>query len=688
MLSSVPHFSLGLSLLQSLFSLPGIPAEEQRRWILSLGRFLCRDSGQEVDAAIVDVLTKGLISQRTYQPTLILLQSMSEIYAGATLPADNKLVVLLMLVNTMHRIMDVERLADLYRKHTIDAGAEAAACGGASSCRGSQHFSFVSPMVGVPQSFSSMDAAVEQGVVRGVDDCVNLSLLLHSYAQSENQGQRHLSKLANVFKNVALSLSRMLPDANNDGANDEAASASRPHAAALANWNRQLLFKKMVALVQTVPASSVAPVGGANVEQDEASQDAASNAFSNAHSPRASSEHLDGAHLPTATQLASQFFIALTPFFSSASNFDFILSFFYRMLANCPGEWRATLLLMLGHFLLESTHFPNNAQFQLLAEITTSAMFNLHSQAQEAKLAEQIAFILIEKRPNGDTLNRHTDLFNFVRARQMAKKPAAATSAAASSAGADVLVVDGRYDPQSELTEALNRIETHTFPILKQMLGNPRAMQRPMDAHAAKIARQAHVRSASSSAALLGNSAGAHRQPLLQKRLSFATLGEFSASAGIASSGSSSNLQAIRESEVPAQPSPPAAGPPPPTAVAAAVAAVDEDEEEKADVPVAPAASSNPFGAAADDDDNAAAGESQAHHTPAAAPAPPRKYSDSPPAAVPVPIPHRAFASAADDSDDDDAALFAAATRRLSNSGNPAANSRRGSAHSRSVQSP
>ncbi len=80
---------------------------------------------------------------------------------------------------------------------------------------------------------------------------------------------------------------------------------------------------------------------------------------------------------------------------------------------------------------------------------------------------------------------------------------------------------EGRYDPAAELTEALSRIEIHTFPNPQADGGtNPRDMQRPMDLH------RNHSIVEPSPAAQPRN------LPQLQKRMSFATLGQFSSPAG------------------------------------------------------------------------------------------------------------------------------------------------------------
>jgi len=690
--SSVPVFSLGLSLLQCMFTLPDVAQAEQRRWILSMGRFLCRDSAQEVDTAIVDVLFKGLVSARTFQPTLLLLQSMSEIYSGATLPADNKLLILLLLVNVLHRCMDVERLQELLDKTNADAAVEAPVVPSSVSSISTKHFSFEAAGKGapVPKPLPSMDPAVERATVRGVDDCVNLSQLVHNYTQSEagGAGQAQLYRLTTLLKNLALSMARVLPDASNVEAAAAGEDAGAKGAVSSSNANRVNLFKKMIGLVQSTSES--AP----SAEDDAAAREAAAeiareNPLSNALSPRAAAESLDGVHLPTPATLTSQFMQLFAAFFSSAEDFSFGLSFFTRMLQHAPSEWRPTLLLMLGHFLLESRHYPDAKQFHALAELTTQAFFaggggaGAGVLAREAKLAEQTAYLLLDKQPPGDALQRHTDLFNFVRTRASARKPQqspAAASSGSASLGEVLVTENGRYDPAAELSEALTRIEVHTFPILKQMLGNPREISRPMNAEAARLARQSHVRTASSPATTPPQPA--RNLPQLQKILSFATLNEFAQISAGASSRS-------------ARPAPPAAAPPRPTAAAVAAATApaarhpmdDSDEEDAKDVPasaavlVPDAPSSNPF--AADDEEDEGEGR------PAVLPTPVRHSKagsvsaaaasgrDSPPAAVPVAIPPR---SKPDSDSDDDAALFAAATRRLGGGSKPA--SRRASASS------
>lgn len=321
------------------------------------------------------------------------------------------------------------------------------------------------------------------------------------------------------------------------------------------------------------------------------------------------------------------------------------------MLVHAPPEWRVSLLLMLGHFLLESNHYPDNKQVQLLSELVTQAYFTgmTSNKLDEMKLSEQIAYLMIEKRPAGCNLNRHTDLFNFVRSRTTVKKGAAASN----ESHANVLVTDAvRYDPQGELAESLARIETHTFAIVKSMLSNPRPCTRPMDAEAVKAARITHARAASAANTLHKSDVAATR------RMSFAALNEFKASA----MNNHASLPERRDSTQPA--SSMSAVAPPPSASSHPTVVIDSTPS-----PAPPGASPRP----------------------SPPPAAPRPSQAQLKAISPKPTPVAAVSSNPFANDDDagvsddedragdarrrslesdaaDAALFAAAARRLSNS--------------------
>ena len=54
---------------------------------------------------------------------------------------------------------------------------------------------------------------LEKELMLGIDDCVNLSLLVFQYSRNESNPEKRsdLTTIATVFKNVALSISRILP---------------------------------------------------------------------------------------------------------------------------------------------------------------------------------------------------------------------------------------------------------------------------------------------------------------------------------------------------------------------------------------------------------------------------------------------------------------------------------------------
>jgi hypothetical protein len=395
--------------------------------------------------------------------------------------------------------------------------------------------------------------------------------------------------------------------------------------------------------------------------------------------------------VPSSTAFASQFFLCFTPFFSSSTNFDFTLDFFVKLLQHSPREWHSTLLLMLGHFLLESPRFPDAKQVQLLAELMTQMYFQHAGSSSEAKLAQQIIHLLIEKRPNGDNLDKFTDMFSFVRTRGAKKATVQAQPNQLPAVGAE------KSTPLLELNEALNRLEAHTFPILRTMATQTRELRRPMDEQAALHARQAHARQASRDVLSQPHHGHAHaesapgphshRPPHLQKRLSFATLNEFQAAHLAAGAG------VEVDSSVPAAPmlATPARQPARQAEEEVEQVVLEEKEEEEevqeeqaqpaesAEVPQAPDMNSSPsrklpppLPLTVNSSEQEAAGEEEEEEemvVPPSLPVPPVAPPAPTPSAAAIAAVLRPSGGAVSDSDsDDDAALFAAATRRLSES--------------------
>jgi len=703
-LSSINHFTLGLTLMQCVFNRGDIAEDDQRKWILSLGRFLCKDGGQEIDSAVVDVLFKGLTSPLTFQPTVLLLQSLSDIYSGATLPADNKVLQLLILCNVFQSMQSLQTISNLLRKNTsggLAAEETRSMAAEAFETIGPRHTWPRSAATLPPRALAALDEATEKRAIRSIDDCINLSLLLHQYATTspEAPSKIHLSKLAMLFKNLALSMARVLPDVYTgevgSPSNKAAMSPKSAHKAAMSNWQRQLLFRKMQELVQSTSTSDDEEVAGHN-EAGEGRP----NPFSNVHSPRIATEALDGVHLPTPAQLASQLFIIYTQFFHSVSDFNFTLSFFIRMLAQTlmmskslptAAEWRTPLLLMAGYFLLESGHFPEIKHVQSLAEILAQCFCSSGLSQPEAKLPLQVAYILIEKRPNGDNLNGVRDLFNFVRPKPPGahhyKTSSMTASSASSSSSSSTQSFDGIYlggidraDLTAEFTDCLQRFESHTFPLLSTMLSTARPLSRPMDEQGANRARKSHARSSSiGAAAALSSGIAASPAPASSGSSSMVTPKKPS---------SSQRLSFASLSREPSRDSEGAASNADVTVPAAALATEEEDGEEEDKSPEGEAEAAPPAAIeASNEQENASAeGEGEGEGAPAAPPVASKEgdASEEPKQAAPAAA---AAAAAADASDDeDDSQFFAVATRKLSEGNSQNGDSRRSSISQKQVE--
>ena len=426
-------YQLGLQLFQHLFALP-IPDGRKKAWLVALGPLF--DSQASAEAGPVQLLFKGLTHPVTCDDTLAVLQTLHDFYSGTgSVPNKNRIGITLQLMNVLLRGIELNKMAEEKAKTGV-------------------------------QATEAQLATREKGRVRAVSSLASLSSSLFDLSDAGGDDGQHFDALANIFKNVALSLALTLPDAVAptelaEGAEKPVVSAT-PEAARTAAYSQLLTLVKQSGPVQQVGA-------------------------------------LDGRSIPATTQLLIPFFRSFGELYDSQDQFEYVISFFSRALQRQVAEWRTLLLLMLGRFLLQSTYKVNIDAFVPLSEAVAASYYS--TDKDEQLLAENLAFLLVQKRGTGQA--KSSDVFNLIKTRAGLRRAAASTTS--------LNLPEEKVDVDTLLTAALQRMQQTAFPSLKQMNAKAREINRtehPVSPRNLKVSPSPSVLLANNNAADVADSVG------------------------------------------------------------------------------------------------------------------------------------------------------------------------------------
>jgi hypothetical protein len=304
----------------------------QKRWIQDLSGLFSFTTGVGVDGGVADVLLKGLARPNSAEQTLDVLRAMAAFHSDS-LPVNNRIMsvplllcfpshnaltivwiffsnsVLLMLGNMLLRSVDLVTLLKEYQQTQMLSDAQ--------------------------RDQKQMEH------VRRVDSCVDIGRLLYVYARrSEGAKKASIVQLCLVFKQLALSLARGLPDVQPDKTIvDGQILTYREQTDRKLNRERRFLFKKLASLIEMTREEKV----------DMRDR------------PRRGDIYvppLDGVTLPGAENLLSQFFHSFAAVFNDTKDFHFVLQCLAALLKDPPQEWKRSLWLMVMlHHSLPSTLF-------------------------------------------------------------------------------------------------------------------------------------------------------------------------------------------------------------------------------------------------------------------------------------------------------------------------------------------
>ena len=394
----VQIYQLGLQLFQHLFAYP-IPVGRKKAWLVALGGLF--DGNAAVESGAVELLFKGLTHPGTAEDTLAVLQTLSEYYSGTgSIPAKNRIDMAVQLMNVLLRGVDLNKIAEDKAKTGV-------------------------------QATEAQLATREKNRVSAASALSAMSTSLFESADSANgDDAEQFNALANVFKNVALSLALTLPDTAAPAGTEGEKGVKLTGEAA-----RTALYAQLHALVETTGPLVV--VGA-----------------------------LDGVRVPALTQVLIPFFRAFTSVYDSQEHFDFAVSFFHRTLNRHVAEWRQVLLLMTGRFLLEAPYKVNIDAFVPLSESVAQSYYS--SDKDEQHLAENLGYLLVQKRGTGQA--KSSEVFNLIRTRASLRRPAASTTS--------LNLPEEKVDADSILNAALQRMQLTAFPSLQAMNAKAREVNR------------------------------------------------------------------------------------------------------------------------------------------------------------------------------------------------------------------
>ena len=398
-------YQLGIQLFQHLFAYP-IPMGRKKAWLVAMpGLF---DGQSSVEQGAIDLLFKGLTHPVTSEDTLAVLQTLSEYYSGTgSIPAKNRIDMTVQLMNVLLRSAELNRIAE-------DKGKAGA------------------------QVTDAQRATREKQRVQSASALASLAASLFEAADSASKADaEHFNALANIFKNTALALAITLPDAPapQEGGGEGGEVQVEKVVGVSGDAARTALYAKLHKLVsETGPIVVV--------------------------------DALDGVKVPTSTQLLVPFSRSFTSLYDEPEHFDCAISFFHKTLNRHVAEWRQALLLMTGHFLLESPYKVNIDAFVPLSESVSQSYYS--SDKDEQHLAENLAYLLVQKRGTGQA--KSSEVFNLIKTRASLRRPAAST--------ASLNLPEEKVDVDTILTAALQRMQLTAFPSLQQMNAKARDVSR------------------------------------------------------------------------------------------------------------------------------------------------------------------------------------------------------------------
>jgi hypothetical protein len=443
--SEIAVYELGLKLLQHCLIYSGhnqeIDSADRRKWLSSLGNFVAKSEEQELDNAVIEVTYKGLTDLSTVQSTLNTIQLLLELYSEPSKPVlakKNKLIQLFFLTNLTLAAYEINQYyltksksKDIYEKELQN-----------------------------------------KQLNKIIENLTAAALLSYSYSTREDCTEGDIqfyTNIAMIFRHVATAIEGLLPHSPYRTEEKSEISAKTGSTLDFSGDSRE----EKEAAVNKTNYSSVLAEEQAKLHRSAFKR---MQRIVKGSAVSAESSGLDGTRLPAVIELMQLFFAEYCRLFNGAEHFDFSVSFFLNFLGRGAGQWRIVLLHALGRYFLNSTkHSPNQHQFALLSDLITQSYIS-HDQF-ESHLAENVAFILVQRRNASDSAVKSTDTFNFLKTKQLNHK------ANANKLGENKLLRSARaYDFDTELKDALQRLEAKAFPFYNRILSENHQVLRPSTA--------------------------------------------------------------------------------------------------------------------------------------------------------------------------------------------------------------